>query len=70
MSFKTVSRVLNGEPNVREPTRVRVMEAVRMLGYRANPFARSLRATQSRLIAVYFSNPSRNYTSEIEIGVL
>jgi LacI family transcriptional regulator len=70
VSFKTVSRVLNGEPNVREPTRVRVMDAVRTLGYRANPFARSLRAAQSRLIAVYFSNPSRNYTSEIQIGVL
>lgn len=70
VSFKTVSRVLNGEPNVREPTRARVMEAVRTLGYRANPYARNLRATQSRLIAVYYSNPSRNYTSEIQLGVL
>jgi len=70
VSFKTVSRVLNGEPNVREPTRQRVMEAVRALGYRANPYARNLRAAQSRLIAVYYSNPSRNYTSEIQIGVL
>jgi LacI family transcriptional regulator len=70
VSFKTVSRVLNGEPNVREPTRARVMEAVRALGYRANPYARNLRATQSRLIAVYFSNPSRNYTAELQVGVL
>ncbi len=70
VSFKTVSRVLNGEPNVREPTRQRVLEAVQTLGYRANPYARNLRAAQSRLIAVYFSNPSRNYTSEIQIGVL
>ena len=70
VSFKTVSRVLNGEPNVREPTRLRVIEAVKTLGYRANPYARNLRAAQSRLIAVFFSNPSRNYTSEIQIGVL
>lgn len=70
VSFKTVSRVLNGEPNVREPTRARVMEAVKALGYRANPYARNLRASQSRLIAVYYSNPSRNYTSEIQLGVL
>jgi LacI family transcriptional regulator len=70
VSFKTVSRVLNGEPNVREPTRQRVLEAVKTLGYRANPYARNLRAAQSRLIAVYYSNPSRNYTSEIQIGVL
>lgn len=70
VSFKTVSRVLNGEPNVREPTRHRVMEAVKSLGYRANPYARNLRAAQSRMIAVFYSNPSRNYTSEIQIGVL
>lgn len=70
VSFKTVSRVLNGEPNVREPTRERVLEAVRALGYRANPYARNLRAAQSRLIAVYYSNPSRNYTTEIQVGVL
>lgn len=70
VSFKTVSRVLNGEPNVREPTRARVMEAVRSLGYRANPYARNLRAAQSRLIAVFFSNASRNYMSEVQIGVL
>jgi LacI family transcriptional regulator len=70
VSFKTVSRVLNGEPNVREPTRQLVLQAVKTLGYRANPYARNLRAAQSRLIAVYFSNPSRNYTSEIQIGVL
>ncbi len=70
VSFKTVSRVLNGEPNVREPTRVRVMEAAKALGYRANPYARNLRAAQSRLIAVFFSNASRNYMSEVQIGVL
>jgi LacI family transcriptional regulator len=70
VSFKTVSRVLNGEPNVRAPTRERVMSAVKTLGYRANPYARNLRAAQSRLIAVCYSNPSRNYTSEIQIGVL
>ena len=51
VSFKTVSRVLNGEPNVREPTRQLVLQAVRTLGYRANPYARNLRAAQSRIIA-------------------
>lgn len=55
---------------MREPTRARVMEAVKALGYRANPYARNLRASQSRLIAVFYSTPSRNYTSEIQLGVL
>lgn len=70
VSFKTVSRVLNGEPNVRPQTRLRVMSAIGELGYRANPYARSLRASRSRLIGVFFSNPSRNYLGEIQIGAL
>lgn len=70
VSFKTVSRVLNGEANVRAETRTRVMDAVARLGYRANQHARSLRAGQSRLIGVFYSNPSRNYLGEIQIGAL
>ncbi|MFN7054771.1 LacI family DNA-binding transcriptional regulator [Hyphomonas sp.] len=70
VSFKTVSRVLNGEPNVRAPTRERVLEAAGRLGYRANPHARSLRAGQSRLIGVFFGHLSRNYLSELQIGAL
>lgn len=70
VSFKTVSRVLNGEPNVRAETRARVMEAVTRMGYRANQHARSLRAGQSRLIGVFYSNPSRHYLGEIQIGAL
>lgn len=70
VSFKTVSRVLNGEPNVRGETRTRVMEAVARLGYRTNQHARSLRAGQSRLIGVFFANLSRNYLGEIQIGAL
>ncbi len=70
VSFKTVSRVLNGEPNVRPQTRLRVMAAINELGYTANPYARSLRASRSRLVGVFFSNPSRNYLGEIQIGAL
>ncbi|MFN3313891.1 MAG: LacI family DNA-binding transcriptional regulator [Hyphomonas sp.] len=70
VSFKTVSRVLNGEPNVRAPTRERVLEAAGRLGYRANHHARSLRAGQSRLIGVFYADLSRNYLSELQIGAL
>ena len=38
----TVSRVINGESNVRDSTRETVMEAVRALNYRPNPAARVL----------------------------
>ena len=42
VSIKTVSRVANGESNVREATRVRVQKAIDKLGYVANPYARYL----------------------------
>ena len=42
VSIKTVSRVLNKEPNVRESTKARVQEAIKELNYRPNPSARSL----------------------------
>lgn len=42
VSIKTVSRVANGEPNVREATRLRVQRVIDELGYRANPYARQL----------------------------
>lgn len=42
LSQTTVSRALNGFPEVNEATRVRVMEAARKHGYRPNTRARSL----------------------------
>lgn len=70
VSFKTVSRVLNGETNVREQTRARVMSAVKALDYRANHNARNLRARQSRTISLLHANPSRAYVSEVQLGAL
>jgi LacI family transcriptional regulator len=42
-SVKTASRVINGDPRVAEETRLRIEAAVRELGYRPDPTARSLR---------------------------
>ena len=70
VSFKTVSRVLNGETNVREQTRARVMSAVKTLDYRTNHHARNLRARQSRIICLLYANPSRNYIGEVHLGAL
>lgn len=50
VSLKTVSRVVNGEPNVRPEVRDRVLAAVRELGYRPNAAARALAARRSRVI--------------------
>ena len=42
VSIKTVSRVMNAEPNVRPATRERVAAAAEALGYSPNRSARSL----------------------------
>lgn len=70
VSMKTVSRVLNNEPNVRDEMRQRVMEAVEKLQYRPNLSARSLAGQRSYVIALVYNNPSRNYLMEIQSGML
>jgi DNA-binding LacI/PurR family transcriptional regulator len=52
VSHQTVSRVLNGHPNVRPQTRDRVVTAMRQLDYRPNVFARGLVTNRSHRIGV------------------
>ena len=70
VSMKTVSRVLNNEPNVREETRNRVIRTVEELQYKPNLSARSLAGQRSYVVALVYNNPSRNYLMEIQGGML
>lgn len=70
VSMKTVSRVLNNEPNVSDETRLRVEAAAKRLRYKPDPSARSLAGNRSYLIAFLYDNPSSNYLMEVEAGVL
>ena len=70
VSPMTVSRVINGESNVRDSTRATVMEAVRLLNYRPNPAARVLAGARDTRIAIIYSNPSASYLSEMLVGAL
>jgi LacI family transcriptional regulator len=70
VSPMTVSRVINGESNVRDSTRATVMEAVRVLNYRPNPAARVLAGARDTRIAIIYSNPSASYLSEMLVGAL
>ncbi|MGI8332882.1 LacI family DNA-binding transcriptional regulator [Actinomadura scrupuli] len=56
VSHQTVSRVLNGHPNVREQTRLRVRAAITELGYRPNRAARALVTGRSQLLGVVAQN--------------
>lgn len=52
VSHQTVSRVINGQTNIRPETRARVEEAIRRLGYRPNTAARALVTRRSATIGV------------------
>jgi DNA-binding LacI/PurR family transcriptional regulator len=56
VSHQTVSRVLNGHPNVRPATRARVLEAIAELGYRPNLAARALATGRSNALGLVTLN--------------
>lgn len=70
VSPMTVSRVVNGQGNVRAETRERVLAAVRELGYTPNLAASSLAAAHGTRIALIYDNPSAAYLSELLVGAL
>ena len=61
VSKKTVSRVLNNEPGVRQATQDAVNTAIENLEYVPNLNARRLRTNQSYLIGVLYINYSSNF---------
>ena len=50
VSYQTVSKVLNKQIQISKPAEDRIWESARLLGYRPNQIARSLRSQQSKLI--------------------
>ena len=70
VSIKTVSRVLNREPNVRGATRERVESAIATLKYTPNPFARSLAGNRAFVVGLLYDNPSSSYVIDIQRGAL
>jgi len=58
VSIKTVSRVVNQEPNVRKETRERVEKAIADLKYRPDQSARNLAGNRSHLIGLVYDDPS------------
>lgn len=52
VSYQTVSRVINQQPNVSEETKARVLQAIAELDYRPNRAAQSLAGTRSRTLVM------------------
>ncbi|GLX79154.1 LacI family transcriptional regulator [Thalassotalea insulae] len=70
VSIKTVSRVINNEPSVRQPTREKVMAAVASLNYQPNLAARNLAGTKSYSVAFIYDNPNAYYIIDMQNGIL
>ena len=61
VSIATVSRVLNGNPNVSEKTRNKVLNVMAELGYTPNVFARGLGLNTMQTIGIMCSDSSDPY---------
>jgi LacI family transcriptional regulator len=71
VSIKTVSRVVNNEPNVRADKATRVRQAVTELDYHPNYSARNLVRRHASLIALIYNNDaSNNYIAALQDGAL
>ena len=70
VSPMTVSRVMNGDPNVRAGTRKKVGQAVAELSYVPNQAARRLAGVRPVRIGFLYSNPSAGYLTEFLVGLL
>lgn len=71
VSKTTVSAVLNNGPHVKEETRRRVEEAVKVLGYVCNNNARGLRKRETKCLGVIVAVESRDihtYEFNFEVG--
>lgn len=64
VSIATVSRVINGNPNVSDKTRQRVIAVIDELGYTPNVFARSLGLNTMRTIGIMCSDSSDPWLAE------
>lgn len=70
VSIKTVSRVMNNEPSVRDATKEKVMASVLALDYQPNLAARNLAGTKSYSIAFIYDNPNAYYVIDMQNGIL
>ncbi|MEO0714235.1 MAG: LacI family DNA-binding transcriptional regulator [Pseudomonadota bacterium] len=70
VSKKTVSRVINDSPLVREETRQKVKAVIEAYGFRPDPQARALAFRRSFLIGMIYDNPNPQYVVNIQRGIL
>ncbi|RRN63258.1 LacI family DNA-binding transcriptional regulator [Caulobacter sp. 602-1] len=70
VSKKTVSRVINQSPFVRDETRERIEAVIAEWGYAPDPQARGLAFRRSFLIGMIYDNPNPQYVVNMQLGLL
>lgn len=68
VSHQTVSRVINFNPNVAEPTRARVLTAISELGYVPSPMARGLISNRTHSLGVVADDVSDGFFARMVAG--
>lgn len=68
VSMATVSRVVNGNKNVKENTRKKVLEVIERLDYRPNAVARGLASKKTTTVGVVIPNITNSYFSTLAKG--
>ncbi|MGX7108182.1 catabolite control protein A [Facklamia miroungae] len=69
VSMATVSRVVNGNPNVKPSTRKKVSEVIERLDYRPNAVARGLASKKTTTVGVIIPNITNIFFSALARGI-
>jgi LacI family transcriptional regulator len=70
VSKKTVSRVINQSPFVKEATREKISAIIAEIGFSPDPQARGLAFRRSFLIGLVYDNPNPQYVVNMQLGML
>ena len=69
VSMATVSRVVNGNPNVKPATRKKVNDVIERLGYRPNAVARGLASKKTTTVGLIIPDISHIFYAELARGI-
>ena len=70
VSMATVSRVVNGNKNVKENTRKKVLEVIDRLDYRPNAVARGLASKKTTTVGVVIPNITKVISQHLLKGLM
>lgn len=69
-SLATASRVINGKDNVAEPTRQKVLKAIKELNYKPNAMAKGLAMQKNTNVAIIVPEINYTYISHVVAGLM